>query len=172
MESGSTPAAPDDRSARLGAAIAGGSGVLLFVSLFIPWYTIFGSDLAGTPVGDVIEDVGGAVGVDIRDAVTRTGWESFEITDLVCAAAAAIAVIRAAVAIPGNSHNPTIPGSVLTLAFGAAALALILYRVINPPGVGQERELGLWIAVFAAGGIVYGSFIAMRAAGSGDRSPV
>jgi hypothetical protein len=135
----------------------------LLISLFLPWYTVFGAGLAEGPLGDVIEDVGGAVGVDVRDAVTRTGWESFEIADIVCAAAALIALVRAAIAVFGDDDNPAIPGSVLTLALGAAALVLILYRVVNPPGVGQERELGLWIGVLAAGGIVYGSYIAMQA---------
>ena len=162
MESGPSSAAPADRSARLGAAIAGASGVLLFVSLFFPWYTSFLVDAAG-PLGGVIEDVGGVFGQDVREQVTYTGWESFAITDVVCAAAAAIALVRAAVAVLGESDNPSIPGSILTLGFGAAALALILYRIVNPPGLGEDHEIGIWIAVFAAGGIVYGSFIAMRA---------
>jgi len=162
MESGQLPAAPADRSARLGAVIAGAGGVLLFVSLFIPWYTVFGSGLAEGPLGGLIEGAGDVVGVDVRDAVSHTGWESFEITDIICAFAAFVAVARAGVAFFGDSDNPSIPGSVLTLALGAAALVLVVYRVINPPSVGQEREIGVWIAAFAAGSIVYGSYVAMQ----------
>ena len=51
----------------------------------------------------------------------------------------------------------------MTLALGAVALALILYRVVNPPGIGLDRELGLWVGLFSAGGVVYGSFVAMQA---------
>jgi drug/metabolite transporter (DMT)-like permease len=105
--------------------------------------------------------------------VTVTGWESFEITDVVCAAAALIAAVRGAVAVFGDDDDPAIPGSVLTLAFGAAALALVLYRIVNPPGIGEEREIGVWVGAFAAGGIVYGSYIAMRSGPpSRDRPPV
>jgi hypothetical protein len=182
MESGSAPAAPADRSARLGAAIAAGSGILLFVSLFIPWYTVFGSDIVESvgegPLGDIADRAGEAIGLDVRDEikdrVTVTGWESFEITDVVCAAAAAIAAIRGAVAVFGEDDDPSIPGSVLTLAFGAAALALVLYRIVNPPGIGEEREIGVWVGAFAAGGIVYGSYIAMRSGKDPprDRPPV
>lgn len=124
---------------------------------------MFGAGLAEGPLGDVVEDVGGAVGVDVRDTFTRTGWESFEIADLVCAVAALLALVRAAIVVIGEDDNPAVPGSILTLALGAAALVLILYRVVNPPGVGQERELGLWLGVLAAGGIVYGSYIALQA---------
>ena len=116
----------------------------------------------------MIEDLGGAVGVDVRDAVTRTGWESFEITDIVCALAAAVALVRGGVAVLGETDNPTVPGSRLTLVLGAIALALVLYRVVNPPGIGQDREVGVWLGAVAAGAIVYGSYIAMRADRSDD----
>jgi hypothetical protein len=153
---------PQDRSALLGAAIAGASGLLLFVSLFLIWYEFPGAGLGGQ-VGDVL-------GLDVGEALTRTGWESFEVIDMFCVAAALVAVVRGAVAVLGKDDNPSIPGSILTLALGAVALALVLYRMANPPGIGLNRELGLWIGVFAAGGIVYGSFVAMQA-GRTDRPP-
>jgi len=151
-----------NRSALIGAAIAGAGGMLLLISLFLEWYSVPGSDLLDSGLGDVIKDVGAAVGLDTEDAVKLTGWEAFEITDIVCAAAAAIAVTRAAVALVGEPDNPTIPGSILTLTLGAIALALILYRVVNPPYVGMNRELGVWIGLISAGTIVYGSFVAMQ----------
>ena len=73
----------------------------------------------------------------------------------------------ATTAVLGDDDNPSIPGSVLTLALGAVALAFILYRVVNPPGIGLNRELGLWVGAFSAGGIVYGSFLAMQASRTG-----
>ena len=151
-----------NRSALIGAAIAGAGGMLLLISLFLEWYSVPGSDLLDSGLGDVIKDIGSAVGLDTEDAVKLTGWEAFEITDIVCAAAAAIAVTRAAVALVGEPDNPTIPGSILTLTLGAIALALILYRVVNPPYVGMNRELGVWIGLISAGTIVYGSFVAMQ----------
>lgn len=148
-----------DRSALLGAAIAGAGGVLLFISLFLNWYEF--------PASGFVEDVGGPVGdvlgLDVRDYTTKTGWEAFEILDILCVAAALVAVARAAVALLGEDDNPSIPGSILTLAFGAVVLALILYRVVNPPGIGMNLELGVWIGLFSAGAIVYGSFVAMQA---------
>jgi hypothetical protein len=159
----SAPAAPADRSARLGALIAGAGGVLLAVALFVPWYTFPGSELAGGAVGEVLEDVGGSIGIDVRDAVSSTGWESFEFTDLLCALAAAVAIARAGIVIVGGDDDPPIPGAVLTLGLGIAALLPVIYRILNPPGIGQNRELGIWLAVLGVAAIVYGSYTAMQA---------
>ena len=101
------------------------------------------------------------------EKLTKTGWEAFEALDVLCVVAGLVAVVRAGVALLGEDNNPSIPGSILTLALGAVTLAFILYRVVNPPGIGMDRELGLWVGAFAAGGIVYGSFVAMQAGRSG-----
>ncbi len=157
MESGEAPEPqpPPDRSALLGAAIAGASGVLLVISLFMTWYEFPGAGFGGQ-VGDVL-------GLDVQEALSKSGWEAFEVLDVICVVAALVAVVRGLTAVLGDDDNPSIPGSVLTLSLGAVALALIFYRVVNPPGVGLDRELGLWVGALAAGGIVYGSFLAMRA---------
>lgn len=136
------------------------------------WYTTFGGGILEGEVGDVIDDLGGAVGVDVdvSDAVHNTGWESLEIADIFCVLAAAVAMIRAAVAVLGESDDPAVPGSVLTGTLGAVALAMVAYRIVNPPGVGAEREIGVWAAAFAAGAIVYGSFLSIQA--RRDRPPI
>ena len=151
-----TTAAPDqDRSALIGAAIAGGGGLLLFLSLFLTWYEFPGTQPAG--------EVGDFFGIDVRGALERTGWEAFEVIDMICVAAAAVAVVRAAVAILGSSDTPSVPGAVLTGGLGAVALGLVVYRVLDPPGAGFNRELGMWLGLFAAASIVYGSYVALRA---------
>jgi hypothetical protein len=169
---GAVPRAVEaDRTARLGAATAGASGVLLVVSLFLDWYVAPAKDLIEKG-GELLDDIGGAFGIEVGDQVSDTihltGWEAFEITDVVCVAAAIVAVVRALVAIFGESDNPEIPGSLLTAVLGGVALALVAYRTVNPPYVGLERELGLWLGLFAAAGIVYGSYVAVRASRSGD----
>lgn len=157
------PRPSPERSARLGAAVAGGGGVLLLAALFIPWYTLPGAGLSETPLGDIAEEVGGAVGFDVRDAISRTGWESFEFTDLVAALAAIIAIIRAGMALLGRDPDPPIPGSMLAVGLGTAAALMISYRIANPPGIGNEREIGVWLGFLGAIAIAYGSGIALRA---------
>ncbi|MDP9189497.1 MAG: hypothetical protein M3O25_09640 [Actinomycetota bacterium] len=142
------------RSARLGAAIAGAGGVLLFLALFLNWYEFPGAGIGG--------EIGDAIGLDLRDRLNRTGWESFEFTDLLCALAAGVAVLRAAVALLGDDENPAIPGPLLAAGLGAAAVVLVAYRIANPPGVGFERELGVWLGLLGALTIIYGSATAVR----------
>src|SRR5262245_15245995 len=101
------------------------------------WYEFPGTGFGG--------EVGEVLGLDIEEALSRTGWEAFEVLDVLCVVAGAVAVVRAGVAILGKDPNPAIPGSILTLALGAVALAFVLYRVVNPPGIGLNRELGLWV---------------------------
>ena len=145
-----------NRSALIGAAIAGASGILLVISLFMTWYDV-------PPIFDPLGEAGDVLGLDVEETLTKTGWEAFEALDVLCVVAGLVAVVRAGVALLGEDNNPSIPGSILTLALGAVTLAFILYRVVNPPGIGMDRELGLWVGAFAAGGIVYGSFVAMQA---------
>jgi peptidoglycan/LPS O-acetylase OafA/YrhL len=162
---------PPERSALIGGAIAGVCGLLLILSLFLTWYEVPLAD----PASDILDEFGGEVlGLDVKEKLARTGWEAFEVLDVICVIAGGVALARAGVAILGDDPNPSIPGSILTLALGAVALAFVLYRVVNPPGIGLNRELGLWVGAFAAGGIVYGSFLAMQAgrSASGDRSPL
>ena len=157
-----------DRSALIGAATAGAAGLLLFASLFLHWYAVPAGDIAQGAAG-ALQDLGEKIGVDIgldervNDKVFLTGWEAFEITDVFCVAAALVAAVRAAIALLGPDDDPDVPGSMLTLVLGAVALALVAYRTFNPPYVGLDRELGLWIGLFASGAIVYGSYVALRA---------
>ena len=80
------------------------------------WYEFPGAGFGGQ-VGDVL-------GLDVTEALTRSGWESFEVLDVICVVAALVAVIRAATAVLGDDDNPSIPGSVLTLALGAVGAGL------------------------------------------------
>jgi hypothetical protein len=168
VEASPAQAAPRDpnRSALIGACISGAGGVLLLFSLFLNWYVAPAEELIEQG-SEILDDLGGVFGIEVGESVSEsirlTGWEAFEVTDVICAAAASIAVIRAATALVGESNDPDVPGAMLVGAFGAVALALVLYRVVNPPYVGMERQLGLWIGLFAAGAIVYGAYVAVQA---------
>jgi hypothetical protein len=152
---------------RKGALIAGAGGALLFASLFLVWY-----DFA-PPGAGLGESVGDVIGLDLRDRFDLTGWEAFDITDLVCAAAGAIATVRGGIVLLGGDDDPEVPGSVFTAGFGVAAAAMIAYRIANPPGVGYEREIGVWLGMAGALAIAYGSVITVRASDRfGDRGRV
>ena len=126
----------DLRRLRAGEWIAGVSGLLLLVALFLPWYS----------------DDGGS----------RTGWQSLGALDVVLAvvalAAIAIPVVTAIQRVPAV---PLAHESLTTLV-GLLAVVLVLIRVLNMPDWATEREWGLWVALATTLGIVTGALIAMR----------
>ena len=126
----------DLRRLRSGEWIAGVSGLVLLVALFLPWYS----------------DAGGS----------RTGWQSLGALDVVLAgvalAALAIPVVTALERVPAV---PLAHESLTTLA-GMVALLLVLIRVLNMPDWASGREWGLWVGLAGTLGIVVGGLLAMR----------
>lgn len=145
--------------ARLGAVVAAAGGVVLIVSLFLTWYEVPGAGVLDS-ITDVID---GATGSNLGDSLSKTGWQSFEFTDLICAFAGGMAIARCFVALAGDDDNPAIPGPMLLTVLGGLAAAAVAYRIANPPGVGFERQLGVWLGLLGAGAVAYGSAIALRA---------
>ena len=126
----------DLRRLRAGEWLAGVSGLVLLVALFLHWY------------GD--------------DAGSRTGWESLGALDVVLAVVAlsalAIPVVTALERVPAV---PLAHQSLTTLV-GLLAVVLVLIRVLNMPDWAAEREWGLWVVLAATLGIAGGGLVAMR----------
>lgn len=126
----------DLRRLRAGEWLAGLSGLVLLVALFLPWY------------GD--------------DAGTRTGWESLGALDVVLAlvalSALAIPVVTAVQRVPAVplAHES------LTSLVGWFAVVLVLIRVLNMPDWADGREWGLWVALAATVGVAASTLLAMR----------
>jgi hypothetical protein len=113
------------------------SGLGLLVASFLPWYSAGGEDV--------------------------TAWQAFSVVDLLMAAASIAALGLAVVAIARLSVSYPAAGSAISTGFGALALILIAYRLINPPGSGDtEREIGAWLGLLAAGGITLGGYLGMQ----------
>jgi hypothetical protein len=125
-------AAPRMQRLRVADWIAAVSGVVLFVSLFLPWY------------GDA------------------SAWEALSAVDMVLALAAAsgvaLLVVTASQAVPAV---PIALSALVALA-GGIALVLVLIRVASPPDGAGGREWGLWVALAAALGLAAGAWLAMR----------
>ena len=126
----------DLRRPRAGEWIAGISGLVLLVALFLPWYG--------------------------NDAGSRTGWESLGALDvllaLVALSALAIPIVTA------FQRVPAVPLALQALTTLVAFLVglLLLGRVLNMPDWAASREWGLWVALAATLGIVVGGMLAMR----------
>jgi hypothetical protein len=158
-----------------GALIAGVSGVLLFIFMFFGWY--------GAPdvVDEAVEQAqqaAEALGVDapaVEEAdTTVNAWESFDFTDLILLLAVLVSVGLAAVTLAGASASLPVAGSALTCGIGALAFLFVLYRTIDPPAEGLDREIGLWLGLLATAGIAVGGYLGMQEEGTsfseqGDR---
>jgi cation transport ATPase len=115
----------DLRRVRRWEWLTGLAGLVLLVSLFLHWYD-------------------GA-----------SAWQAFTVIDVVLAIAAlgamALPVVTAAqrtAAVPQGTTALLMP-----VALVAALLALI--RLVNPPGSGAEREIGVWLGTVAAFAVFY-----------------
>jgi hypothetical protein len=120
-----------------GELVGAGSGLGLLVASFLPFYSEFD--------------------------VNVTAWQAFSVTDLAMAAAAIAAVSVGIVVLLRLSVSYPVAGSAVTTGFGALALLLVAYRIINPPGNGDvEREVGAWLSLIAAAGVTLGGYLGMQ----------
>ena len=62
------------------------------------WYEFPGAGIGGQ-FGDVL-------GLDVEEALKRSGWEAFEVLDVFCVVAALVAVVRAGVACWATIRTP------------------------------------------------------------------
>jgi len=120
---------------RLGAGewVASISGVVLLVSLFLPWYQ-----------------------------PSATGWESLAAIDILLAFVAASGVLVGIVTAVQRVPAVPIATSALVMISGTFGVLLVLFRVIDLPHGAAGREWALWLGLAGAAGIPVGAFIAMR----------
>lgn len=126
-----------------GEAIAAGSGLALFIIMFLPWFGV-----SEDPVSD-----------------SYSAWKAFSIIDiilfLVIVIAIGQAIVRAADAMPELGQPP---GAIVAGA-GGFALLLVFFRLISTPevdflgqSVASDRKIGVLLGLFAAAGIAYGGY--------------
>ena len=135
----------DTTRLRLGDVVAGVAGLLLFLSLFLTWYS--------------------------RDEgffdTSYSGWAALGFIDvllfLVAAVAVAVGVLRALGALPPKL--PVSPG-LAVLAAGGIALLLVLLRLVDVPenvdfalAEGVSRGVGLLLALLASAGVVLAGWL-------------
>jgi hypothetical protein len=129
-----------------GDIVAGVGGVVLLISLFLPWYGV-SVDVAGFSASE-----------------SGSGWEVLSFIDillfLISVAAIAIVVAKAAGALPAE-----VPAPVVLLGLGALAVLLVIYRIIDIPTEGDvpdqvdlSRKIGIFIALVGSAAVAYGGW--------------
>jgi hypothetical protein len=151
----------DPTRASSGELIAGVSGLLLFVFMFRPWYG--GQATVSLPGG-------GNISASVSDNVNA--WEAFSFIDWILFVAAVIAVAMAiARAVGAMPADPPVPAGLIVAIAGAVSAILILYRLIDTPGVEVSgssvdfdisRKIGIFLSLIAAAGITFGGYTAMN----------
>jgi hypothetical protein len=127
----------DLRRLRAGEWVAALSGIVLLVSLFLPWYGA------------------GAEG----DA---SGWEALAAVDIALALVAAFGV--GLLVITASQRVPAVPialSAVVTFV-GLIGMVLAAIRLVSVPDGLDGREAGVWLGLLGTIGIVAGGWLAMR----------
>ncbi len=149
-----------------GAMIAGISGALLFIFMFFSWY---GAPDEVTDVLGQIDQAADAIGVDSASSevdTTANAWQAFDFIDLILLLAVIVSVGFAAMTLLESSASLPVAASAITCGIGGFAFLLVLYRVLDPPGDGLEREIGLWLGLLATAGVAVGGYLGMQEEGT------
>jgi hypothetical protein len=137
----------DLRRLSWGDWLAGASGVLLIVSLFLPWYSAGGQEL--------------------------NAWDSMGFDDVILAISGSLAVGAAVVVAVKRLAGFSVAATSLALLPAAVALIVTVYRVISPaPAIDVSLEIGAWLALASAIGIAVGAWEGATDEGPARRSAV
>ena len=128
-----------------GARISLGGAIVLFISLFMTWYT------AKVKLGGLVSDIG--VNASAFDAL-----DFFDILQLVIS----LGVIAVIVLVASGKLGPELSQAVLPA--GAVATLIVLFRLIKVPGpdvtgVDFGRGFGIFIGLIGAAAIVAGQVL-------------
>jgi hypothetical protein len=84
------------------------------------------------------------------------------VLDIVLAVAAVMALSVALVVLTRLSVSYPVAGSSVTAGVGTIAFVWVLYRLINPPGSGLDREVGIFLGLVATAGVAWGGYLGMQ----------
>jgi hypothetical protein len=147
----------DVNNLNTGEKVAGISGILLLIIMFVfSWFT-YGDD----------SGFGGDVGLN--------AWESFAWIDWVLFLAAAGGIALAILAAMQSDLDVPVPLSAVVAGLGALGLVLVVFRIISPPdfdvfgidtGVDAGRSIGVFLGLIATAGVAAGGWLAMQEEGT------
>jgi hypothetical protein len=134
-----------------GEKIAGVSAVLLFIFMFLDWFSV--------SVSNSFVNVG-----------SGNAWDWLDVIPIILLIAIVAAVGVAVVRLTDAVFEPAISMNAVVAVLGAISFLLILYRIISPPDSGFSEidvspEVGIFLGLIAAAGIAFGGYRAMQEEG-------
>ena len=121
--------------------LAGLGGLLLLVSLFLPWY---GPQDRSLPVAD-----------------DYTAWQALAVIDVLVAILAVPAILVPVLSLATRGPAKAIAIAVIASATGWLAILLVAVRLVFPPD-GLDLRYGAWLALAGALLAWVGSWLSMR----------
>jgi hypothetical protein len=110
----------DLRRLRAGEWLAGAGGIGLIASLFLPWFD------------------------------GESGYEALTVVDVLLTPIALLALALPVLQATRDSPALPVAAAVLTATFGIAGVLLVLFRIVDDPWAGAERDTGIWIGLASA----------------------
>ena len=135
----------DLRRLRIGEWITAVSGIVLLVSLFLPWWSIGDAEF--------------------------TAWEALSVTDVALALLAIAAVVVWVLNATAKNTAPGVASEALLVPFALVMSVICGIRLLNVPGslelpdgapIGAALELGAWLGFAATLGVLIGVLVAVR----------
>jgi hypothetical protein len=124
--------------------IAAGGALILFISVFLSWYSASGS-------------IGG-----ISYSVSQNGWDTGALGKLV-ALLAVIALAALVIELFVPSVTLPLPSSLIVIGAAAVAFLFILIKLVDEPN-GAGLAYGIFVALIAAAVTAYGGYAKMSEA--------
>jgi len=137
-----------------GEKIAGVSSIVLFIFMFFDWFTY------------EIPGLSGSGGLDAWNALD---WIPIVLV-VTIVAALGVAVLR----LIDSQYEPPVSANSIVAILGGISFLLILFRIIDTPGLGggvlgdvvdSSPAFGIFVSLVAAAGIAYGGYKAMQEEG-------
>ncbi len=148
-----------------GEKLAGGSAVVLFVSMFLDWFVVRIPESLG--VNFVVDGTG------------QSAWGALDYIPIVLTITIVTALVVAVLRLIGVTGELSVAANRGIAALGTVSVLLIVFRIIDPPSFGSfegifgrtaaaERtvEFGIFVGLLAAAGIAIGGYLAMKDEGS------
>jgi hypothetical protein len=133
-----------------GEQIAGAAAVLLFIDMFLHWYS--------ANVSGAIAKLASRAGVD----TAVDAWKAFSTTDLLLALTIVAALTMVGMRAMGRSPSLPVSLPLLVAALGALTTLVVLWRIINQPGPNDfiNVEYGAYLGLVLVGALTYGAVLA------------